>query len=43
VIVLAGVLMMFAASLDMGSMYGTNTYPVTYQVLEVVSAPSRCS
>jgi hypothetical protein len=38
VIVLAGVLMMFAASLDMGSMYGTNTYPVTYQVLEVVSS-----
>jgi ABC-2 type transport system permease protein len=37
VIVLAGVLMMFASSLDLGSMYGTNTYPVTYQVLDVVS------
>ncbi|NYE63864.1 ABC-type transport system involved in multi-copper enzyme maturation permease subunit [Duganella sp. 1224] len=37
VIVLAGVLMMLAASLDLGSIYGTNTYPVTYQVLEVVS------
>jgi hypothetical protein len=38
VIVLAGVLMMYAASLDMGSIYGTNTYPVTYQVLDMVSA-----
>ena len=37
VIVLAGVLMMFAASLDMGSMFGTNTYPVTYQVLDIVT------
>jgi ABC-type transport system involved in multi-copper enzyme maturation permease subunit len=37
VIVLAGVLMMLASSLDLGSIYGTNTYPVTYQVLEVVS------
>jgi ABC-type transport system involved in multi-copper enzyme maturation permease subunit len=37
VIVLAGVLMMLASALDLGSMYGTNTYPVTYQVLEVVS------
>ncbi|MTV38218.1 ABC transporter permease/M1 family aminopeptidase [Duganella radicis] len=37
VIVLAGVLMMGAASLDMGSMFGTTTYPVTYQVLEIVS------
>jgi hypothetical protein len=38
VIVLAGVLMMCASSLDMGSLWGTNTYPVTYQVLEVVSS-----
>ncbi|MRW93958.1 hypothetical protein GJ699_28610 [Duganella sp. FT80W] len=37
VIVLAGVLMMFASCLDLGSLYGTNTYPVTYQVLEVIS------
>jgi ABC-2 type transport system permease protein len=37
VIVLAGVLMMFASALDMGSMYGTTTYPVTYLVLESVS------
>ncbi|ELX12563.1 putative membrane protein [Janthinobacterium sp. HH01] len=37
VIVLAGVLMMFASALDMGSMFGTTTYPVTYLVLEAVS------
>ena len=37
VIVLAGVLTMFASSLDMGSIFGTTTYPVTYLVLEVVS------
>ena len=37
VIVLAGVLMMLASALDMGSMFGTNTYPVTYLVLESVS------
>ena len=37
VIVLAGVLMMLALALDMGSMFGTNTYPVTYLVLESVS------
>jgi ABC-2 type transport system permease protein len=37
VIVLAGVLTMFASALDMGSMFGTTTYPVTYQVLEVVT------
>ncbi|TFW31261.1 ABC transporter permease/M1 family aminopeptidase [Duganella callida] len=37
VIVLAGVLTMFASSLDMGSLWGTNTYPVTYLVLDVVS------
>jgi hypothetical protein len=37
VIVLAGVLMMLASALNTGSMYGTNTYPVTYLVLESVS------
>jgi hypothetical protein len=37
VIVLAGVLTMFAGALDMGSMYGTKTYPVTYMVLEMVT------
>ena len=36
VLALAAVLAIFAASLDMGSMYGTRTYPVTYQVLEVI-------
>ncbi|MGV7208470.1 ABC transporter permease/M1 family aminopeptidase [Oxalobacteraceae bacterium A2-2] len=38
VIVLAGVLMMFVTTLDMGSIYGTVTYPVTYLVLESVSS-----
>jgi hypothetical protein len=37
VIVLAGVLMMYASALDLGSEFGTNTYPVTYLVLESVS------
>jgi hypothetical protein len=37
VIVLAGVLTMYAGALDMGSMWGTNTYPLTYVVLEMVS------
>ncbi|HEY5799717.1 MAG TPA: M1 family aminopeptidase [Burkholderiaceae bacterium] len=37
VIVLAGVLFMFAMALSLGKMYGTNTYPVTYQVLELLS------
>src|SRR5471030_1636078 len=37
VIVLAGVLMMLTNALDMGSMFGTTTYPVTYLVLESVS------
>jgi len=37
VLVLAGVLMMLASALDMGSMFGTTTYPVTYLVLESVS------
>ena len=38
VIVLAGVLTMYAGALDMGSIYGTNTYPVTEKVLDMVSA-----
>ncbi|WUR14152.1 M1 family aminopeptidase [[Empedobacter] haloabium] len=37
VIVLAGVLTMYAGALDMGSIWGTNTYPLTYVVLEMVS------
>ncbi|WP_295998616.1 M1 family aminopeptidase [Rugamonas sp.] len=36
VIVLAGVLTMYASAIDLGSIYGTNTYPVTEKVLEVV-------
>ncbi|WLI89724.1 M1 family aminopeptidase [Massilia sp. R2A-15] len=35
-IALAGVLLLFASSLGLGSVYGTNTYPVTYQVLEMI-------
>ncbi|MBA5605775.1 hypothetical protein H3H36_10410 [Duganella sp. FT3S] len=38
VIVLAGVLMMYASAIDLGSMFGTNTYPVTYMVLDAVSS-----
>lgn len=36
VIALAAVLAIFVVSLNMGSMYGTRTYPVTYQMLEVI-------
>jgi hypothetical protein len=36
VIVLAGGADHGAMSLDLGSMYGTTTYPVTYQMLELV-------
>ncbi|RJG15411.1 ABC transporter permease/M1 family aminopeptidase [Massilia cavernae] len=36
VIVLASVLTVFASSLNMGAIYGTSTYPVTYQVLELI-------
>ena len=36
VIALAGVLALFAGSLDLGSMYGTNTLPVTYQMVELI-------
>jgi ABC-2 type transport system permease protein len=37
VIALAAVLFLFGASVNMGAMFGTKTYPVTYQVLELVS------
>lgn len=36
VIALAGVLALVAGALDLGSIYGTNTYPVTYQVLDLI-------
>jgi ABC-type transport system involved in multi-copper enzyme maturation permease subunit len=36
VIALAGVLALAASSLDLGSIYGTNTYPVTYQLLDLI-------
>ena len=36
VIALAGVLMLVAGSLDLGSLYGTRTYPLTYMVLELI-------
>lgn len=36
VIVLAGALALFASSLDLGAIFGTNTYPVTYQILELI-------
>jgi ABC-2 type transport system permease protein len=36
VIVLAGVLFMIAAARTLGAIYGTPTYPVTYQMLELV-------
>jgi ABC-2 type transport system permease protein len=36
IIVLAGVLFMIVAASTMGSLYGTNTYPVTYEVLDLV-------
>lgn len=36
VIALAGALALFAGSLNLGSFYGTNTFPVTYQVLELI-------
>ena len=35
-IVLAGVLMLVASSFDLGSVYGTPTYTVTYMVLELI-------
>ena len=36
VIVLAGMLTLIVSSLDLGAMYGTKTYPVTYMVLELI-------
>ena len=36
VIVLAAVLAIFASSLNLGEMFGTKTYPVTYQMLELI-------
>ncbi|SFC62780.1 M1 family aminopeptidase [Massilia yuzhufengensis] len=32
----AGVLILAASALDLGSMYGTSTYPVTYMVLDLI-------
>ncbi|AKU22561.1 M1 family aminopeptidase [Massilia sp. NR 4-1] len=37
VIVLAGLLTVVAGALDLGAIYGTSTYPVTYKVLELVT------
>jgi ABC-2 type transport system permease protein len=37
VIVLAGILFMVAASRSAGDIYGTSTYPVTYQMIELVA------
>lgn len=39
VIALAGVLTVFAMSLNLDAVYGTSTYPVTYLVLELTSGP----
>jgi ABC-2 type transport system permease protein len=36
VIALAGVLVLVVSSLDLGAIYGTSTYPVTYMVLELI-------
>jgi hypothetical protein len=36
VIALAGVLVLVVSSLDLGAIYGTTTYPVTYMVLELI-------
>jgi ABC-type transport system involved in multi-copper enzyme maturation permease subunit len=36
VIVLAGMLTLIVSSLDLGAIYGTKTYPVTYMVLELI-------
>lgn len=37
VIALAGVLALAVSAFDMGDIYGTSTYPVTYMVLELIS------
>lgn len=36
VVLLAGALALFASSLDMGGLYGSAIYPVTYQILELI-------
>ncbi|QOY96527.1 hypothetical protein IM543_05045 [Massilia sp. UMI-21] len=33
---IAGVLILAASALDLGAIYGTNTYPVTYMVLDLI-------
>jgi len=38
VLVLAAILTLFAMSLNLGAILGTRTYPVTYQILELISA-----
>jgi hypothetical protein len=38
VLLLAAALTLFAMSLNLGSLYGTRTYPVTYQILELINA-----
>jgi ABC-2 type transport system permease protein len=37
VLVLAGMLTLVVSSLDLGTIYGTNTYPVTYMMTELIS------
>ncbi len=37
VIALAGILAVFANAINMGQMFGTATYPVTYKVIELIS------
>ena len=37
VIALAAVLALFASALNLGSIYGTNTFPVTYQIVELIN------
>lgn len=39
VILLAAILTVFAMSLNMAAIFGTKTYPVTYQVLELIRGP----
>ncbi|HEY4997788.1 MAG TPA: ABC transporter permease, partial [Usitatibacter sp.] len=41
VIVLAGALFIFFSAKTVGSVYGTNTYPVTYQVIDFASGSFR--
>ncbi|SHH28821.1 M1 family aminopeptidase [Massilia sp. CF038] len=38
VLVLASCLTMFAMSINMGAVFGTKTYPVTYQVIELITS-----